>query len=162
MCLSVVAFFLLLFLFSLYHGTWGVLADQHREPATQLSSIGFYPELCFLCRLLRVFVQIVPSQSRPTDSSFLSRLWVLKFESSQATESLSTSSCAHTEYQSAFPVSIHAVSWRAVNNPVAPGPPPAKKMRLPRQIILVAWAVSRKPSKTCSMPKSTLRALQDC
>ena len=160
MCLSVVAFLLLLFLFSLYHVTRGVLADQHREPATQLSIIGFYPELF----PVQVTKSICPNSPFPeqTHWQFLSER-IMGFEvrikpgyKIPIYELL----CSHR-----VSVSISCFHSRCKLNsckqPPRPCLPPKKK-RLPRQIIPVAWAVSRKPFKTCSLQKSTLCALQDC
>lgn len=72
-------------LFSLCSMTQGALADQHGKPAAWLSSIGFYspPEARALLPV-QVPNRICPNgQSLPNpDTSFLNRLWVLRFESS--------------------------------------------------------------------------------
>lgn len=69
------------FLFHLYHVTH-VQQIRTERPGCQC---GFCAELLFPVRLLTVFCHIVsPFPSRPTDSSFLRRLWVSKFKSNQS------------------------------------------------------------------------------
>lgn len=127
---------LLLFLFSLSSVTQGTLTKQHGKQvpgcAVLVLTLHLNPELCFLQKCSQFLSkQLVPSQRRPPDTSFLNRWWVIKFESSLATKSRPNSLCAYSEDISQFPVFRQVVGWMAVTST-----PPQK--RLPRQIIVVA------------------------
>lgn len=93
---------LLSFLFSLSSVTQGALTKQHRKQvpgcAVLVLTLHLNPELCFLQKCSRFLSkQLVPSQRRPPDTSFLNRWWVIKFESSLATKSRPSSLCAYSE-----------------------------------------------------------------